>query len=143
MCGFLGCYTNHQNSRPYLQRVRPRQEGITIPRTRRGREKKARALRVLPFMKPSREYSTPPQAQGLHPPGALVRTHWQVRKSPRRLYSNHSGAQGLLSGTNTRVPKEEELMTINIDSSARSRARLRLSPGSASFGHRGRGPCLV
>ena len=31
-----------------------------------------------------------------------------------------------MSGTNTRVPEEEELMTINIDSSEQSRARLRL-----------------
>ena len=31
-----------------------------------------------------------------------------------------------MSGTNTRVPEEEELMTINIDSSEQSRARLQL-----------------
>ena len=43
----------------------------------------------------------------------------------------------LLSETNTRVPEEEELMVINIDSSEQSRARLQLQPtprcvGSAS-----------
>ena len=45
---------NHQISRPYPRRVQPRQEGITIPRTRRGRQKKARALRVLSFEKTSK-----------------------------------------------------------------------------------------
>ena len=72
-----------------------------------GNNRGIRPLESPLSKKPQKEYSTPPQAQGLHPPGALVRTHWQVKKSPRRLYSNHSGAQGLLSGTNTRVPKEE------------------------------------
>ena len=43
----------------------------------------------------------------------------------------------ILSGTNTRVPEEEELMVINIDLSEQSRARLQLQPtprcaGSAS-----------
>lgn len=33
-----------------------------------------------------------------------------------------------LSGTNTWVPEDEELMTINIDSSKQSRARLQLQP---------------
>ena len=33
-----------------------------------------------------------------------------------------------MSGTNTRVPEEEELMVINIDSSEQSRARLQLQP---------------
>ena len=61
---------------------------------------------------PPKEYATPPHAQGLHPPGALARTHWQVKKSPRQFYSNRPGARGLLSGTNIRVPKEEELMTV-------------------------------
>ena len=61
---------------------------------------------------PPKEYPTPPQARGLHPPGALVWTHWQVKKSPGQFYPNHPGAQGLLSGTNSRVPEEEELMTI-------------------------------
>ena len=44
---------------------------------------------------------------------------------------------GQVSGTNTRVPEEEELMVINIDSSEQSRARLQLQltpryAGSAS-----------
>ena len=77
----------------------------------------ARAHPLASRKKPPKEYSTPPQARGLHPPGALVCTHWQVKKSPRQFYSNRLGAQGLLSGTNIRVPEEEELMTINIDSS--------------------------
>ena len=62
-----------------------------------------------------------------------------IKKRPRPLESSHSKkplkecstppkAQGLLSGTNTRVPKEEELIVINIDSSEQSRARLRLQP---------------
>ena len=82
--------------------------------------------------KPPKEYSTPPQARGLHPPGALTRTSWQVEKCPRRFYSNRPRARGLLSGTNTRVPEEEELITINVDPSERSRARLHLLLGSAS-----------
>ena len=79
-----------------------------------------------------KEYSTPPQARGLHPPGALARTRWQVKKSPRQFYSNRPGARGLLSGTNIRIPEEEELMTVNIDSFARSRARLHRLPGHSS-----------
>ena len=66
------------------------------------------------------------QAQGLHPPGALACTRRQIKKSLRQFYSNRLGAQGLLSGTNSRVSEEEELMAINIDSSEWSRARLRL-----------------
>ena len=38
-------------------------------------------------------------------------------KKPPKEYSTHPQARGLLSGTITRVPKEEELMVINIDSS--------------------------
>ena len=54
----------------------------------------AKALRVLPFGKAS---------EGV-------------------FYS--SASLGLLSGPNTRVPKEEELMVINIDSSEQSKSRL-------------------
>ena len=43
-------------------------------------------------------------------------------KKPPKEYSTTPQARGLLSGTNTRVPEEEELMTINIDSSKQSRA---------------------
>ena len=44
----------------------------------------------------------------------------------------------IVSGTNTRVPEEEKLMVINIDSTEQSRARLQLQPtprcaGSASL----------
>ena len=42
-------------------------------------------------------------------------------KSPKK-YSTPPQARGLLLGTNTRVPEEEELMTINIDSSEQLRA---------------------
>ena len=38
-------------------------------------------------------------------------------KKPPNEYSTPPQARGLLSGTNTRVPEEDELMTINIDSS--------------------------
>ena len=43
---------------------------------------------------PSKEYPTPPRAQGLHPPGALARTRWQVKESPRRFYLNRLGTRG-------------------------------------------------
>jgi len=57
------------------------------------------------------------------------------KRRPRPLVSSHSEthlkefstppqARGLLSGTNTRLPEEDELITINIDSSEQSRARL-------------------
>ena len=49
-------------------------------------------------------------------------------KKPLKEYSTPPQARELLSGTNTRVPKEEEIMTINIDSSEQSRARLQLQP---------------
>ena len=45
-------------------------------------------------------------------------------KKPPKEFSTPLQAHGLLSGTNTRVPKEEELMVINIDSFEQSRARL-------------------
>ena len=45
-------------------------------------------------------------------------------KKPPKEYSTPPQARGLLSRTNTRLPKEEELMIINIDSSKQSRARL-------------------
>ena len=45
-------------------------------------------------------------------------------KKPPKEFSTPLQARGLLSGTNTRVPEEEELMVINIDSSEHSRARL-------------------
>ena len=61
-------------------------------------QKKAKALRVLPF-----------------------------RKASEGVFYSFVGS-GLLSGTNTRVPKEEELMVINIDSSEQSRVRLQLQP---------------
>ena len=48
-----------------------------------------------------------------------------------------------MSRTNTRVPEEEELITINVDSSERSRARLHLLLSSASSDHRGHGLRLV
>ena len=52
-----------------------------------GDKRRPRPLEYSHLEKPLKEYSTPPQAQGL------------------------------LLGTNTRVPEEKELMTINIDSS--------------------------
>ena len=58
-------------------------------------------------------------------------------EKPLKVYSTPLQARGLLSGTNTRVPKEEELMTINIDSSKKSRARLRLqSPPGHAMGNK-------
>ena len=95
--------------------------------------------------KPPKECSTPPRAWELHPPCALVHTHWQVKKSPNQFYSNRPGARGLLSRTNTRVPEKEELITININSSKQSRAllQLQLTPrcvSSASPGLWGRAP---
>ena len=47
-------------------------------------------------------------------------------KKSLKEYSTPLQARGLLSGTNTRVPKEEELMVINIDSSEQSRVQLQL-----------------
>jgi hypothetical protein len=47
-----------------------------------------------------------------------------------------------LSGTNIMVPEEEELMTVNIDSSTRSRARLHRMPDHSSSVHRDHGSCL-
>ena len=44
-----------------------------------------------------------------------------LEKTPKE-YSTPPQARGLLLGTNTRVPKEEELIIINIDSSEQSRA---------------------
>ena len=49
-------------------------------------------------------------------------------EKPLKEFSTLPQARGLLLGTNTRVPEEEELMTINIDSSEQSRARLQLQP---------------
>ena len=49
-----------------------------------------------------------------------------VRKKPPKEYSTPPQARGLLSGTNTRVPKEDGLMVINFNSSEQSRARLQL-----------------
>ena len=43
-------------------------------------------------------------------------------KKPPKEYSTPPQARGLLSGTNTRVPEEEGLMVININSSKQSRA---------------------
>ena len=43
-------------------------------------------------------------------------------EKPLTEYSTPPQARGLLSGTNTMVPEEEELMAINIDSSRQSRA---------------------
>ena len=43
-------------------------------------------------------------------------------KKPMEENSTPPQARGLLSGTNTRVPEEEELITININSSEQSRA---------------------
>ena len=43
-------------------------------------------------------------------------------KKPPKEYSTPPQARGLLSESNTRVPEEEELMVINIDSSEQSRA---------------------
>ena len=48
----------------------------------------------------------------------------------------------MVSGINIRIPEEEELMTVNIDSSARSRARLHRLPGHSSSVHRDHGPRL-
>jgi len=41
----------------------------------------------------------------------------------------------IVLGTNTRVPEEEELIIINVDSSEWSRARLHLLLGFTSSGH--------
>ena len=64
-----------------------RGKGITAPRSRCGQQKKAKAFRVLPF-----------------------------RKASEAIFYSSVGS-GLRSETNTRVPKEEELITINIDTS--------------------------
>ena len=93
------------------------EEKIAIFRDAVGNNRGPRLSESSLSKKPSKEYSTPSRAQGLHTPGALACTRWQVKKSSRRFYSNRPGARGLLLGTNTRVPEEEELMTINIDSS--------------------------
>ena len=58
---------------------------------------------------------------------------------------NHIVPRTFVSRTNTRVPEEEELITINVNSSERSRARLQLlsTPryaSSASPGLRGLAP---
>ena len=79
-----------------------------------GNKRRPRPSEFSRLKKPPKEYSTHPQAQGLHPLGGL--------------YPNRPRAWGLLSGTNTRVPEEEELITINIDSSEQSRVRLQLQP---------------
>ena len=71
-----------------------------------------------------------------------MRTRWQVKKNPRQFYSNRPRARGLLSGTNIRVPEEEELMTVNVDSSAQSRAQLHRLPGHSSSIHQDHGPRL-
>ena len=85
-----------------------RGKGITAPRSRCGQQKKAKAFRVLPF-----------------------------RKASEAIFYSSVGS-GLRSETNTRVPKEEELITINIDTSEQSRARLQLqtTPGCASSASR-------
>ena len=49
-------------------------------------------------------------------------------KKPPKEFSTPLQAHALLSGTITRVPEEEELMVINIDSSEHSRARLLFDP---------------
>jgi len=56
-------------------------------------------------------------------------------KKPPKEYYTPSLARGLLSGTNTRLPEEEELITINVDSFERSTAQLELllTPWYASF----------
>ena len=53
-------------------------------------------------------------------------------EKPPKEFSTPPQARGLLSRTNTRVPEEEELMTSNIDSSERPRARLHCLPSFAS-----------
>ena len=59
---------------------------------------------------------------------------WGVRRRSGWLAGDGvNGHAETVSGTNTRVLKEEELITINIDSSEQSRAQLRVAR------HRGRG----
>ena len=62
------------------------------------------------------------------PPGHTVRNKRRPRPSessylekPLKVCSTPQQARGLLSGTNTSVPEEEDLITINIDSSKLSR----------------------
>ena len=62
------------------------------------------------------------------PPGHAVGNKRRPRPSesshsekPPKEYSTPPQVRGLLSGTNTRVHEEEELITINIDSSEQSR----------------------
>ena len=42
--------------------------------------------------KPPKEYSTPPQARGLHPPGVLARTRWQIEKTSEGLFHSSTGS---------------------------------------------------
>ena len=50
-----------------------------------------------PILSPGRFYPNHPGTRGLHPPGALARTLWQIDfdTTPGRFYSNHLGARGL------------------------------------------------
>jgi len=65
---------NHQVSWPHPLRVLPRQEGIAIPKTRHGRQEKARALRVLPFEKTSKGVFYSSAGSGATPTGC-ARAH--------------------------------------------------------------------
>ena len=56
-------------------------------------------------------------------------------KKPPKEFSTALQARGLLSGTNTRIPKEEELMVINFDSSEHLRARLLFKPTPRCVGY--------
>ena len=67
-----------------------------------------------------RESPSPGRAMGdKRTPRPLEYSH---SEKPLKEYSTPPQAQGLLLGTNTRVPEEKELMTINIDSSEQTRA---------------------
>ena len=57
-----------------------------------------------------------------------MRSRAPAGKTKNPLGDSSRIARRLLSGTNTRVPKEEELMVINIDSTEQSRARLQFQP---------------
>ena len=60
--------------------------------------------------------------------GRLGPSESSLLKKPSKEYSTPLQAQGLLLGTNNRVPKEKEPMVININLFEQSRERLQLQP---------------
>ena len=71
------------------QNDRPPRGPITMKGNRRpydtlwGDKRRQRLSESSHLEKSSKEYSTPPQARGLHPQGALAHTRWQIEKSLR------------------------------------------------------------